>query len=270
MKIIKIENTNIAYQQSGKGDKTLLFVHGNSCSHEYFTHQFNSELSKKFKLIAIDLPGHGCSDYADEKKKLYTIAGYADIICKIVHFLKLENIIYVGHSIGGHIMLQHSDRLPNSCGLVLIGTPPISSIGDLHDAFLPHPAFNLLYKKNLSQEDNEVIIDGFIGIKSGLSKIIKRSIASTDTEVRVNLGRNIQEGVLPNEIEQARKLPFPIAILNGVDDKMINKKYLNEVTDKIKWRSKIHYIKNSGHVPQWENPADFNNLLEEYITKICN
>jgi sigma-B regulation protein RsbQ len=60
MKEIKRDNAVIDYQVKGNGDTTLLFVHGSYIDQTYWKGQvdyFNSE----YKVVTIDLPGHGKS-----------------------------------------------------------------------------------------------------------------------------------------------------------------------------------------------------------------
>ena len=57
----KVNNTTIAYNQYGKADTTLLFVHGWCINKEYWKDQ-SKYFSDKYKVVTLDLPGFGRSD----------------------------------------------------------------------------------------------------------------------------------------------------------------------------------------------------------------
>lgn len=55
------DSIQIAYEVHGAGDPALIFVHGWSCDRSYWQGQLET-FSKNFKVVAIDLAGHGESD----------------------------------------------------------------------------------------------------------------------------------------------------------------------------------------------------------------
>jgi len=59
------------YTSAGTGPSALL-IHGNSSSGLSFQHQLESPLGEKFRLVALDLPGHGQSEPAIDPQSTYT------------------------------------------------------------------------------------------------------------------------------------------------------------------------------------------------------
>jgi pimeloyl-ACP methyl ester carboxylesterase len=53
-------------------------LHGNSSCKEAFDRQLNGALGDEFRLIAIDLPGHGASSDAADPNRTYSFPGYAE------------------------------------------------------------------------------------------------------------------------------------------------------------------------------------------------
>jgi pimeloyl-ACP methyl ester carboxylesterase len=49
----------IMVEEAGDGDLPVLLIHGNSLSREVFRKQLGGALSRKYRLVAFDLPGHG-------------------------------------------------------------------------------------------------------------------------------------------------------------------------------------------------------------------
>src|SRR5579872_1636260 len=63
---------NIAYLDSGGDGFPVVLIHGNSCSSQVFQKQFTT-FGPRYRLIAIDLPGHGKSDNALDPESAYNI-----------------------------------------------------------------------------------------------------------------------------------------------------------------------------------------------------
>ncbi|RQH26002.1 alpha/beta hydrolase, partial [Okeania hirsuta] len=120
---VEISTQNIAYYESSGKEQTIFLVHGNSSSGRSYLHQLQGELGETYRLIAMDLPGHGLSDVAANPEITYTLPGYADTVVEVAKALDASNAIFVGWSLGGHILLEASDRLTDAQGIVIFGTP---------------------------------------------------------------------------------------------------------------------------------------------------
>lgn len=114
--------------ETSSNKPVLLFLHGNSLCAEVFVKQFNdAQLLAKFRLIAVDLPGHGFSSHSPTSE--YSFEGYANAILQLIVSLNLANIILVGHSLGGHVAMQLVAKELNKqankriTGLVTSGSP---------------------------------------------------------------------------------------------------------------------------------------------------
>jgi pimeloyl-ACP methyl ester carboxylesterase len=80
----------------------------------------------RHRLIAIDLPGHGASARAADPASNYTLPGYADVLLELSERLGAEQSVFVGWSLGGHVILEAAPRLLAASGLLIIGAPPVS------------------------------------------------------------------------------------------------------------------------------------------------
>lgn len=270
VKSILIDNQTIALYQKGSGDTVLFFVQGNSSSAELFGRQFYSNLADKFRLVAVDLPGHGHSAYANDPEQTYTIGGFGEIISGVADYLKLENVIYIGHSLGGHIILQSWDKFSSLKGLVVFGSTPFGVPPVLDKAFYPHPALNNFFTTGFSEEVVEIWAASLLKPGSRIPDFIPGNIRNTDPLVRKIVGESIPKGLIRDELKLAEELKVPLAILHGEDDQLINSEYLEELSIAMLWRNKIHYIPDAGHSPQWENADKFNALIEEYAREVLD
>ena len=243
----------------------IFFVHGNSSSAKSFRYQFESNLSDKYRLIAIDLPGHGESEPASEPGEIYTLPGYASIISAFSDATGIKNAVFVGWSLGGHILLEAAEKLPKASGFVIFGTPPAGNPPDMASAFLPSPAMASLFKEELT--DNEISEWSGAILKSPPESFIS-DIEHTDGRARLEMGKSVAEGNYRDEIEVVSSLSVPLSIFHGEEDQIVNLKYIKELKIPALWRNNVQVIKGVGHAPQWEQPEKFNRLMEEFIRDV--
>src|SRR2546423_6808292 len=105
---IQRNNLAIDYIMEGKGEITLLFVHGSFINKEYWKDQIIN-FSKKYLVVAPDLAGHGKSG---RSRSNWTIEEFGRDIVELIRQLKLSNIILIGHSLGGDIILETAVAYP--------------------------------------------------------------------------------------------------------------------------------------------------------------
>jgi pimeloyl-ACP methyl ester carboxylesterase len=109
----------IAYIDEGQGDKTLLLVHGLASNAGFWRYNIE-ELAREYRVIAIDLPGYGKSakgDYA------YGMSWWAEQIHHFIDEMQLEDVVYVGHSMGGQIGITLSINHPDAIDALVLAAP---------------------------------------------------------------------------------------------------------------------------------------------------
>jgi len=257
-----VMKTNV-YTKGNIESGAVIFIHGNSLNGESFRKQFDT--INDTPLVAIDLPGHGLSQKAENPEAVYCLPGYVDAIKQLVSEFKLHDYIIVGHSLGGHIAIEAADELTGLKGIILFGTPPLGIPPDMANAFLPNPAMGLLFQKDLSDEEIDLLCNSLadpshIELYPNLAAQLKAS----DGNSRTYLLHSIGAGKQKNELEIVSRLNIPVAIFHGANDPIINLEYLKNMNCPTLWENTIHIIKDSGHSPQMEKTEDFNLLLKRF------
>lgn len=104
-----INDYKVNYIDEGSGEAVLL-LHGWGSNLKSFTSLINL-LKSKYRVLAIDYPGFGESE---ELKKSFSIDDYCDIVVEFLKKLEVKDVILVGHSYGGRIILKlnNRDKLP--------------------------------------------------------------------------------------------------------------------------------------------------------------
>lgn len=255
-----------------KQPQAVLFIHGHCTNKSFFSKQLNSHLLSKFRLIALDLPGYGESDPPKSPIEAYSFPGYANVVAEVVKLMKLDSVVVVGWSLGGHVGLELTSRLPQLKGLLITGTPPIEiSAEGLSRGFkIANPKILECFGKgNLTYEEAELFatISGYDYTDE--KRFLVEAILQTDEGAKTIYPRSILNGVGQNELDIVKEWPNPIAVILGENEQAINNDYIiHEVKFRNLWENKVHVIPEAGHAVFMERPDEFNRLLQRFINKI--
>lgn len=161
------DGVELHYLEAGSGP-TLVLVHGWSQSAEQYAHQINA-LSDRYRVIALDLRGHGESAKPDHG---YKIQRLATDVHDVLVALDLHDVALLGHSMGCSVIwcywdLFGADRLAK---LLLIDEPPFLTANpawtqeDLDAAGAIFTPQSVTETANaLAGADSEAVTRGFIG-----------------------------------------------------------------------------------------------------------
>jgi len=112
------KNTKISYSDTGKGT-TIVLLHG-FLENKTMWDTFVPELSKKNRIITIDLLGHG---ETESLGYIQTMEENADVVNEVLSKLRIRKAILVGHSMGGYVALAFAELYPEKMkGLVLLNS----------------------------------------------------------------------------------------------------------------------------------------------------
>ena len=266
---LQINGQEIAYYESRSDGLPVICIHGNSLSSQSFIKQFEDPtLTDNYRLIAFDLPGHGESSQAAEPEKTYSVPGFISVLLEFVDKLNLHDTVFVGHSLGGHIILDASARLLSAKAFVIFGTPPINIPPDMGKYFLPNPVFPLAYKPDLTNDEIKNLASAFVKKNIEIPDIIINDIKRTHKKMRAYLGASMTPENMTNEVEIIENIGKPITIFHGADDQLVNGEYFKELNIPTLWDNEIKIISDSGHCPQLENPKEFNLKLNAFLDQI--
>lgn len=104
---IDFDLDKIHYTDAGNGT-TVVLLHGFLESLTIWNH-FSEKLSRSFRVITIDLPGHGKSPVFEGNLTMEIMAKW---VKAVLDHLKVESCIMVGHSMGGYVTLEFALKYP--------------------------------------------------------------------------------------------------------------------------------------------------------------
>jgi pimeloyl-ACP methyl ester carboxylesterase len=255
----------IAYRQSAGTGSAIVLVHGNSASSKAFARQLESPLGQTHRVIAFDLPGHGESDNAADPGATYTMPGYARVLHDVVAHLDAAAAVFVGWSLGGHIVLEAASDLLQAKGFAIFGTPPFAFPPAIKQAFLLHPAMACTFARELSDKQARgYVTAAFRPGVTDLPAFMIDDVLRTDGRARENLGASITPNGFRDEVEVIASLTRPLAVLHGAEEQLIKGNYFKTLTMPTLWRGAVQSIPGAGHIPQWEQAESFDTMLDAF------
>ena len=251
----------IYYDVFGAGDETLVFVGGWGVptAVEVWKHQLS--FSSKYKLVLLDLAGHGKSG---KNRENYTMELFAHDVKSVIEDLDLTNILLIGHSMGGPVILEVerliSERITGLIAIDSLFLIPESSYAGHEDQSVKEfvkPLENdfigtvrTMFKSMLSDKMNLQDIEA---IEKTPDLLDKRSMVSAMAELQ----RWDMRKTLPH-------ISKPLKCI--VAGKSLSREYraeYNQVFDAV-------YLEDLGHLLFLEDPILFNKSLEACISELVN
>lgn len=256
-KVKSKDGVEIAYTVFGKGETSLVFVHGWGWDQSLWKDQV-SKFSDNYKVVTIDLAGHGQSG---KNRKSYTIKAFSNDVVSVINKLQLKKVILVGHSMAGIINLEvYRQVKENVIGIIGADTYQLFQKGEN-----PKSAEDYLstFKENYLASVQEYAKTLFLdNADSNLVKSIVKRMQKLSPEIGMDIFRNVYQY---NSIKAVTELQPKIITVNGQKFRVKeaeNIKLLPGFTARI--------IPGTGHFPMIEKPDRFNELLKEAINELTN
>ncbi|MFI5165685.1 MAG: alpha/beta fold hydrolase [Thermoanaerobaculales bacterium] len=246
------DGVEIAYADQGRGAVAIVLIHGGLADRSFWARQFEG-LAGKYRLVALDLAGHGASGRDRER---LTIAAWAGDVLAVVDALRLQRVVLVGNSLGGPVALEAAALLHGrAIGVIGVDT--------LHLATQKMPAAEAHARAEAFRKDFTGTCHAMAealfhpGTQAELRGWAEKRMCATPPAVAAAM----MEGFGDYDIAQAfRKAGVPIRAINGdLWPTQI------EANRKITPDFDAVIMKGAGHYPMLERPAEFNRLLEDYV-----
>ena len=243
------DRTRVVYFEGGRGARTIVLVHGvNDQAGTWVS--VVGPLMKEFRVVAIDLPGHGESEPAigPLPMKLMTDA----LTAVIDRESKQKPVTLVGNSMGGWVsMLYAADHPSRIEHLVLEDSSGM--MWDLSDVPLfPKNREEALRLMRMVHGPQAKIADAM------LDSIIR--LAPTLPQARV-----LQAGILGSLVDgRLASLTMPVTLIWGGHDGLLPRAYAEALHSRIPGAT-LHIIEPAAHIPHRQAPAEFLKVLRETL-----
>jgi pimeloyl-ACP methyl ester carboxylesterase len=239
-------NLHVSDGGAGAGHP-VLFVHSFAGSSKHWTAQLEF-LRRTRRALAIDLRGHGQS--APPRDGDYAVASLANDIAAAVEALSLQEIILVGHSMGGCASIAYAGDHPDHvAGLMLAGTPgktPRAQSEKIMEA--------------MNADYDRVAEDYWNKLLEGAEPEVRARVRADMKKIPADAAQLMIEAVFAFDPLQAmKKYPGPCLVVNTphADTPDALHKQIPDLP--------FEMIEGTSHWLQMDRPGEFNDLLAEFI-----
>ncbi|TXT41127.1 MAG: alpha/beta hydrolase fold protein [Comamonadaceae bacterium] len=271
--MILVDGIQVRYRDSGGTGPAVLLLHGIGGSLELWAQQFVAA-NQNLRLIALDLPGHGLSDFGAQP---YAPKSFASFVWQFANALGLEQVHLVGNSMGGAICLQmlvqQSARVKT---VLLAAAATLGRDGPLPFRLMTLPVLGEMLSRGnamaVTQQLKAIFHPEFV-VSEDLRKTVERNVMRPGAQaaflatLRQMSDLGGQRADLVREAQAAlRSVTQALLILHGRQDSVIPFAH-SENAHQLAVGSRLLLVDHCGHTPQLEQPAVFNAALQELIAR---
>lgn len=260
MKHLFFKNTKISFSDTGKGTAIVL-LHG-FLENQWMWDGFVASFSKKYRIITIDLLGHGqteCLGY------VHSMEDNADMVHAVLSELRIRKAIFVGHSMGGYVALALAELYPETIkGLALLNSTAradseerkknrdraIVAVKQNYTNFIRLSITNLF-----SENNRERLISEIEDVKIAALKTPLQGIVASLEGMKIRKDREVL----------LHFAPFPVLLILGQQDPVLN---YEETKEQIENTPTQLVSFPDGHMSHLENAVALEKVLLDFFKTI--
>jgi pimeloyl-ACP methyl ester carboxylesterase len=262
-----VDGATIHWSSKGNAKQAVILVHGWTCDETSWDWQVPA-LSQKYRVITLDLPGHGKSDPPKDGK--FSMAVFARAVEGVRAEAKIDKAVLVGHSMGTPVIREYARMYPQHVaglvpvdGIVLIGAPPG-----------PPPAGKAVQGKGRGGPPNPAAMTGPEGMKAREAMIRGMFTPATPAAIQQHVLKMMlappeatASGAMLATFDSANMNDFvttvpvlgiyagtPLATAESLKKAFPNSEYVQ--------------VAGTGHFVMMERPEEFNRLLIAFLGKV--
>lgn len=247
-----VDGINIHWTSNGSGSHAVVFVHGWTCDETSWQGQV-AELGKRFRVITLDLPGHGKSDSPKDGK--FTMALFARAVEAVRADARIERAVFAGHSMGTPVIRQYALMYPQRvAGLIIVdGLVQLAGAGA---SFTP-PAMT----GEAGLQARERMIRGMFGPATTpvlQAHILKMMLATKESTATGAMSATWDSSWVTND-------PISVPTLAVYAERgLATVENVRRIFPQVEY----HQLPGTAHFLMMEKPQEFNRLLTDFVARL--
>ncbi|MCP4356514.1 MAG: alpha/beta hydrolase [Chloroflexi bacterium] len=275
LKQFEVKGQTIFAKEAGREKRPIaLLIHGWSSSWYAMSPMF-APLQRKYRILAVDLPGYGRSPTLLEK---VTMTKYADLLADLIRSQSSKPAVLIGHSMGGMISLTMALRHPDVVERMVLLCPTITGKLSLFINLYVSP-LTFVEKYRLLNKIGSIIDPYILGLVDRLmrpaafserSAISDKEYARLRSDVRrPGQGRvraecfwAMREGNLSGQLQ---KIDKPSLVIWGMEDNTVPLRDASLLASE--WEDvDLRIMPNVSHWPQFEATETINRYTTAFLS----
>jgi pimeloyl-ACP methyl ester carboxylesterase len=263
-RILELPEGDIHVREDGARNKpAIVFLHGFAASLQWWAPMVE-RLGRDFRLIRIDLLGHGGSEKPDSG---YSMQHQARQVALALQTLRVQHAVIAGHSMGGIVATALTELKPSLIdGLILVGTPSSKDAGKLpflaRFGFVPvigQAIWRVVPDSVVRNNLEKAFVPGFDVPEQFVEDFNRMTYTSYDSSHSESGDYNDS----PPISERLAKAGKPLLVIQGADDELVEPESAREYQD-----ANIVFFPDTGHTPMVEKPDQTARLITPFVTNV--
>lgn len=261
MHLLDFRKGKISYSDRGKG-RAIVLIHG-FLGNKSLWKAHVAALKQSFRVICIDLPGHGASDTFGY---IHSMELMGDAVKAVLNHLKIRKVVLVGHSLGGYVALAFAEKYPDSVsGLIMMNS---TAQGDTNAKKKSRNQLLELLKQD-REKALKLLVPNFFTYKTRTThwKIKQYLKAATQCSAK-GIAATIEGMKKRKEREIVLHFsPFPYLYLIGLYDAVLDNKQ-QEKEMNMSESGSGELFENSSHMIYLEEPDKSIKMIKKFVKKL--
>ncbi|MDE6835074.1 MAG: alpha/beta hydrolase [Ruminococcus sp.] len=249
-----VNNIRINYEQKGSGDLIVL-LHGWGSNIKLFANLIDL-LSKKYTVVAMDMPGFGESQ---EPPSAWCVDDYVDFVLDFLKDYDNKEIMFLGHSFGGRVIIKLNSRknLPFRISKVIL----VDSAG-----IMPPKSNKKSFRTYYYKFGKAILSNGLVQkIAPDALENFRKKMGSADYAAASPLMRQVLVKVVNEDLEPLiPNIKCPTLLVWGVNDTATPLSD-GEKMEKLIKDSGLVKLENAGHYSFLEQQFTFNRVMCSFM-----
>lgn len=256
----QVNGVTLAYGDEGRG-LPVVFLHAFPFNRRMWATQVQG-LAGRFRVITLDLRGHGESDAPLWR---YTLEGFADDVKALLDHLAIPRAVLVGLSMGGYLSFAfHRKYAERVSGLVLADTRAEADKPEVASwrFALAQRAYKEGAKAVFAEMGPKLLSPAAYRNNPALVRQVEEIVLSAPVSGIV--GDLMAMAERPDSVAYLGSIACPTLVLVGDEDALTSREENRRIADGIRG-ARLEVLPSAGHMSNMEQPEAFNRALGEFL-----
>ena len=265
--VAHINNALIYYEAAGEG-QPFVMIHAGVADSRQWNNEF-IHFQKEFRVIRYDMRGYGKSVPVDGE-----FTHLQDLTALLDHLRVDQPLILMGCSMGGGLAMSFAlERPARVKALIMVDSGPpgleldVPTPAKFDEAEKAYEAGELDLAAEL---ETQIWFDGMGRTSTQVNQAMRQLVFEMDRTALAHdaqrLGKRLPDAPVP-AVSRLEELHVPMLVIVGVHDTPYMQAAATYITDKVPSAQKV-VIADAAHLPNMDQPAEFQRIVAEFLDKL--
>lgn len=250
-----VDGIKLHWSSAGKGKDAIILVHGWTADSRTWSAQI-PVLAEKYRVITLDLPGHGQSGSPKDGK--FSMDLFARAVEAVRRDAKVDRAVLAGHSMGAPVVRQYARLYPqHTVALVLVDGVMVNA----EHAAVYQTLSQRFDGSDVAKNREEFIRSMFTPATTPAIQVelLKMTMAAPDSTARGAMLAMADPSIWKEDV-----LSLPVLAIYADNSRLANRELIKQIFPAAEYVE----IPGTDHFLMIEKPEEFNKLLLAFLDKL--